>query len=475
MTSAIPWILFRATVVCAWRRGLPVLAANPLVAVCVAGVALALPLLAPLVGRRLGPAAVALAGDEALARSFAVSVGFTSALAGAAVASLAPRDAVGPQLAAAPVSRLVTFLSVTALPLLLVASAIGALAVLFLVPFTAETPGGTRAAFVVLAGAAATAALGAALAETALGLARAAPSALLALGALAATWTLSTVTAGGGVLLGPLAYVAAALRGSAPALAEPLAVLGATTAVGVVAWAVTAARSAEPPPRGRIRSVLPVPSDPRLASFAVAVKRTVRRRALRRHALGVASVSASAALLLDALLPVPSEVPVFFAGATATLGAAVLPLAAAGLDREGEWFWRAVPVAPGPRAVAASLALVLLAFALVALAVFPVALFAPVQAVEYAKLAVAAALTFASALVAGTLVPWRGDRLPEQVASYAAFALVAIALWLVVSTAARNAPLVGLSERVVTALSVPLVLVTSIAAVALRAERRERA
>lgn len=474
MTSAIPWILFRATVVCAGRRALGVFAANPVVALCVGGVVVALPLLAALAGRKLGPdLAVALASEEALARSFALSVGFTSALAGAAVAALAPREALGPQLAAAPVSRFVTFLSVTALPLLLAATAVAALAVLFLLPFAAATPGGTRAAFVVLAGGAAAASLGAALGESAAGVARGSPSALVALAALGCAWTLATVAGGGDLLLGPLSYLAAALRAPAVPLAEPLGILGATTAAGLAVWTVGAARPVEPPPRSRVRSVLPVPRDPRLASFAVALKRAGRRSALRRHALGVAAVSAGGALLLDALLPVPPDVPFFFAGATATLGAAVLPLAAAGLDREADWLWRAVPERAAPRAVASSLALVLLAFALAALAVFPVALFAPVPAVEHAKLAVAGALTFAAALVAGTLVPWRGDRLPDQLASYAAFALVGIALWLVVSTAARNAPFVGLPERVATALAVPLVLVSSLVFVAARAERRE--
>ena len=83
------------------------------------------------------------------------------------------------------------------------------------------------------------------------------------------------------------------------------------------------------------------------------------------------------------------------------------------------------------------------------------------------------ALYSSAALVAGALVPWRGDRLPEQLASYGAFALVATALWLAVSAAARSAPFVGLPERLFTAIAVPLVLVASVAAVAVRVARRE--
>ena len=43
-------------------------------------------------------------------------------------------------------------------------------------------------------------------------------------------------------------------------------------------------------------------------------------------------------------------------------------------------------------------------------------------------------------LLAGSVVPWRSDRLAEQLGGYAAFGLVLSALWFVL---ARAAPLLG--------------------------------
>jgi hypothetical protein len=55
-------------------------------------------------------------------------------------------------------------------------------------------------------------------------------------------------------------------------------------------------------------------------------------------------------------------------------------------------------------------------------------------------LAVGAFVVLGAALLAGSIVPWRSDRLAEQLGAYAAFGVVLSALWFVL---AHSASLLG--------------------------------
>ena len=60
----------------------------------------------------------------------------------------------------------------------------------------------------------------------------------------------------------------------------------------------------------------------------------------------------------------------------------------------------------------------------------------PIAPVTLAPLAAAALVVLGAALLAGALVPWRSERLTEQLGAYAAFAAVLTAVWLALAHAA---------------------------------------
>ena len=380
------WMLCRAELCCVARRLEAAFEANPLVVGAGALGLAALPALALWSGVRVAPELRAAAAQP----SFGLSIGLAAAVTGALVTLLAPASrALGSQLEAAPLSRLTVFAGLTALPLGLLLCAFALPAALFVTPAA-----GGRTPFVLgrLLGAAA---LGGAAAEAALALAR---RSLLGV----------PVAAGVGL-------IALALRDVSP-LAVPL-------------WlAAAAARPDEPAERGSVRVLACTP-------FGSALARYVRRRELRRQVLAALALTAVGALVLR-LTGVPRAAGALLAGSTALLGAAVVPLAATGLDRPGAWLWRASP-ASRARVAARNEAAALVAGACVAAAGFGVALaLEPVPPVTLAPLAAAALVVLGAALLAGALVPWRSERLAEQLGAYAAFAAVLTALWLALAHAA---------------------------------------
>jgi hypothetical protein len=205
--------------------------------------------------------------------------------------------------------------------------------------------------------------------------------------------------------------LAAALRGSSSASVYIVAGLA------LALWLAAAAfRPDAPLTRAAVRMLA-------RGTFTSALARYVRVRELRIQAFAaVAAAGAGAALLRAVQMPRSSAAAV--AAATGVLGAAVFPLAAAGIDARADWLWRA---APRSRAVLACLfeAAALLAAAVVALvAVLAALAAAPVAPGRVLPLAAFAAVAFAAALVAGAVVPWRPRRPAEQLGTYAAFVLL---------------------------------------------------
>jgi hypothetical protein len=378
----------------------------------------------------------ALAAHPSVALSLALSVGTTAGLAGVLVATVAPRRSfLGAQLAAAPLRPLAVFAVVTCVPVIAAGAVASVIGLAFLVPAL----GADTAPAAVAAGWAGFS-LGAAAAEGALAV-RASPAGLAAVAGVAGLWALASAGAGAGALVGPFGYLAAAVNGEPTVFGPPVPALVCVAVLGLGLWALAAAmRPEEQSARAMVRAVLPVPSRPVGAAFAAAVKRYARRRELRRHATGVIVLAGGGGVLLGASLGVEPEPVLLFAGGLAALGAAAVPLAAAGIDAEAEWLWRAAPIRRGVLAAAAMPAAQICGLAAAAAAVAPVVAWGRPAGRPVVEVLAVAVFCAAAATLAGALVPWRVDRPAEQLASLAAFAAVAGGLWLALSRAATAVP-----------------------------------
>jgi hypothetical protein len=474
MTSAVLWKLSRAVAACSWRRVSPFLRQNPLVALVAAALAAAVPVVAVVFGRRLAAGfAEAVAADETFAHVLALDLAFSGALIGATIASLAPgRAFLGAQLEAAPVSRLASFVALTAVPVLALGAAGCALGALFLVPLTADTPGGGAVGLVLLAGGALAAAGGAAAAEAVRGAVRGSGAAVLALGGLGVLWAAGAGVAGGGALLGPFALLVDVSRGER-AVPEPLLALGAFVAGALALWLLAAATRPAGREGLRVRgALLPLPRHPFGAALVGGLKRYSRRPELRRHAAAVLAVAGLGGLVLVGLLSVDAAVAVVAAGGVGALGAAVLPLSCGGVDREAEWLWRSSPQPRAATALASAVAALALAAVVTAGALAPATVAEHAALSTYLSLGVAVAIVFSAALLAGALVPWRSDRVADQVVSYAALAAATLALWLALSAAARRVVAAGIPSVAVGAAVVALALACGLTGHAAGSSRR---
>jgi hypothetical protein len=380
-----------AQLCCFWRRLDNAFAAAPLLIGAAGLGAAALPAIAFVVGSRAAPAL--RAADPAV---LALGAGLAAALAGALLTLLAPgRHALGAQLEAAPVPRRTAFVGLTLLPPTAALAVLAVPVALFAAPVAGrETP-------------------------------------------LVIVRLLGAAAAGGAGAEAVLAFARRSLRGVPVAAVLPLFVLARHSAL-VVAFAIavwlgaSASRPDERPARAAVRLTA-------RGLLGTTAFRYLRRADLRRQAAAACVLAIAGAAALRGA-GVPGQVALLFAGATALLGAAVVPLAAPGIDRRAEWLWGCVP--RRRREVAALHALVALALG-AAVAVIGVAaslVVAPASPAVVLPLAVAAVVTLGAASLAGSLVPWRPDRLTDQFGAYAAFGVVLSGLWFAL---ARSAPLVG--------------------------------
>jgi hypothetical protein len=326
----------------------------------------------------------------------ALGAGLAAALAGGFVTLLAPGARVlGSQLDAAPIPQVRAFVG---LRLFAPLAALVLLALPVVVFVVAAARGATPLVLVRLLGAAA---LGAAGTEAALALAR---RSFVGLPTAAAVALL--LLARDSVLLAPGA---------------------------VAVWtAALALRPAERVARAQVNLLA-------RSRAATAAMRYARRRDLRRQAAVGMGLAVTGAVALRAL-DVPHDVAVLFGGVTAVLGAAVFPLAAPGLDRRANWLWRSVPVRPATLALVHGAVALALAFVLAAAGVTLTFAAAPTRPAVVLPLGAATSVLLGSALLGGSLVPWRAERLGDQLGSYAAFGVVAAAVAFVL---ARIAPVIG--------------------------------
>ena len=398
--------------VCLARRLRGALEHGPAVTVLIALAGLSVPFALVLGGRSLG-AALGPGLDADAARGLVTGLGLAAAAAGAAVALAAPGAAgLGPQLRAAPLRRRDVVLALTFLPAALGAAPAAAALVALTVPFAAATPGGAVAALPLVLAVAAAAAAGAATAESLLAAARGNAAGALGIATAAAVWL-----ATGGVALGPLDAAARSLAGSRSAVAS-----GGAAALVLLAlsceWLVLAARRPAERPVSSPRVLMRVPRRPLPAVMALSLKRLLRRRELRRS-VGATLILAAAGAGIASTGGSPPAASAVLAAGTASLGASLLPLAEPGLARQARWLVATAPVSREGAAAAGGAVAAALAIAATLVVSAPFAIAVPA---ELPKLALLALVTACAALAAGSLVPWRGERLADQFASFAAFA-----------------------------------------------------
>jgi hypothetical protein len=376
---------------CSARRLEGAFAAAPiLVGTAALGVAV-LPAFAFWGGERAGST---LRAGNPTALAFGAAI--MAALVGAVLTLLAPgRRLLGAQLEAAPVPRLTSFVGLSLFSPCVVLALLGLPLALFVAPVAGrETP------FVLVR-------------------------------------LLGAAAAGGASVEAALAFGRRSLRGlPVVACLALLAVAWRNPVVAPVAVALWIAAAAVRPDERSVRASVRLLACGRFRTTAV---RYARRRELRRQAVAACVLAASGAAALRGA-GVPHQVAALFGGSTALLGAAVVPVAAPGLDRRGEWLWRSAPWPRSALALLHGLVALTLAATVAATGAGLSLAVAPVAVPFVLPLAVAMPVVLGAALLAGAVVPWRSDRLAEQLGAYAAFGVL---LSLLGFALARAAPVIG--------------------------------
>lgn len=385
--------------------------------------AVGVPVGAFIAGRRLSDAFAVAVGDPVAVRSLALGLAATGLVAGVAVGLLAPGPAaLGAQLVAAPVRRATLVFATSLAPMGLAAGAAAVPGLLFSVPLA-----GARAAPALLALTAAMS-LGAAGAEAGRGLAARDAAALVALAGAGVAWVLPALLWGEGAETGPFAALVVSLPEGPVAL--PALTGAAVTGCATALWlAVSSRRPAARAPAAPWLVLLPVARCGPAAIVATTSKRIGRRSELRAHVVATVFLPAAAAYALGLALDVRGEALLGFAAALTLTAVAVLPSVALGLQGEQSWLVRSAPQG-GARSAAAACAGGMLAgaalLAAVATITAPVAHGGPGALLQVES---AAAFVLGSGAIAGALVPWRADRVLQQLAAFGALFGVVLVLW----------------------------------------------
>jgi hypothetical protein len=173
-----------------------------------------------------------------------------------------------------------------------------------------------------------------------------------------------------------------------------------------------------------------------------------RRSDVRLAAVGAVGFGI-AGTAIGSLGSSPAPGGFLLATTTALLGATVCSLAVGGALSDGGWLWRAGPADRGLTVASG----VVVGIAGSALPVVVVGVGAAAFAgADWPAAGVVGALVIAgsaAALVAGAVVPWRGKGVGDQMATFAAFAAIAIASSLLVGLVAPRLVALGLSDVVV--------------------------
>jgi hypothetical protein len=403
-----------------------------LLAALAAGAAVGLPVGAFAAGRRLSSPFGAAVADPVVVRSLALGFAATGLVAGIALALLTPGPAaLGRQLAAAPVPRSTLVFATSFAPMGCAAAVAAVPALLFSVPLA-----GARTAPALLALAAAVS-VGAAGAEGGRVLAGGDLAGLVALGGAGVAWVVPALAWGEGAETGPLAAFVVSLPHGA--VAVPSLCAACTAVAGIALWLAAAVRRGPPRSRGVPSTVVvPVPRAARAAVAATTLKRIGRRSELRAHLFATTALTVAAAYALAFALHVRGEALLGFVAGLGLTAVAVLPSVALGLLHEQSWLVASAPSGRRGSAAAAGAAGMLAgAVLLVALCVLsaPVARGDPGTLLQLES---AAAFVLGCGAIAGALVPWRADRVLQQLAAYGALLAVVLVLWLAIGRAGRE-------------------------------------
>jgi hypothetical protein len=175
---------------------------------------------------------------------------------------------------------------------------------------------------------------------------------------------------------------------------------------------------------------------------------------------------AAAAYGLSLALHVRGEALLGFAAGLALTAVAVLPSVALGLVREQSWLLRSAPRGRADSAAAAAAAGMCAGAALVVAVALIAAPVARGDLSTALQLESATAFVLGCGAIAGALVPWRADRVLQQLAAYGALLGVVLVLWL---AAGRGGDELGLSADVLALVAGNVVAAAGLAAAAVSA------
>jgi len=416
--------------------------AAPLPAAIVAVLVAVAPLLLARVGAALGNELAPSVASSGVGAALVLGPCLAAAAAGGVLAaSLPTRALLGQQIGAGPFSDRSAVVAPLLLPAILatlvVVPSLGALTASLAGPF----PGG-RIAGLALGVAILAAVVAGAIAAEGIEIAmRGRRRGLLGIGIGLGAW-MAVGEAIGNAPLGPLAAVGLALEGTVSSwVAFGIASVVALSLGSV--WVGLASRRPERRPRSVPRRHLEVVwrlPAPAAASSLVARRLDVRHATI--GALGFGSVGALVAVVGGA----PSPGPFLLATTTTLLGSLVAALATFGILASGSWIWLGAP--RSLRSIAAVAWLVGLSAAAI-----PVGAIAAVAAIisgvdgHTAGVVTVLVVTGAAvATIAGSLVPWRGEGVGDQLSSVGACIAVALALSLVIGLIAPRLTTVGLPD-----------------------------
>ena len=431
------WKLFSSVWKCAWRRVRPAMVEYPLLALLAAAACIAVPLGAALAGARLAEPFEGVRADPASLGSLALGIGATGIVAGAAFALLAPSSGLlGRRLEGAPISRVSAAWSLTVAPACAAGAVLLAPPALFAVALVGE-----RGLALVAAGAGAVL-LGAALGEGLRLCSRGVPVGAAFAAVVGVVWAVGGLVSGAGPEQGPAAALVPMLgRGSA---ARPLCTLLAAAVVGAALWLAACAVPRADHRGLREARMTRLPRGVHAALSVATARRLVRRPELQVQAFAAVFVPLAAAGALHFALEVGGEPLLGFAAGLSLTAAALIPAAAHGLGLDAAWLFAAAPRSRTGLATAVAAAGVVVAAALVvatSLLAVPVARASPAT---YLELEGVVAFVLGCAALGGSTVPWRPDRLLQQLGSYGATAAVVIVAWAALGRLEDPAAAVGL-------------------------------
>ena len=462
--------LSRAVVRCQVRRLRTTAGSAPLPTAVVIVLVTVAPLALARVGRALGEELAAGVPFREISIALVAGPCLAAGAAGAVIAASFPmRAALGPQVAAGPFGTRSALAASLPLPATVAALVFLPSLLSLSLSIAASFPGGQLAGL-ALAAAIVSALPSGAVAFEGVQIALRGPHLrLLLVGACGVAWLLvgavATVTP-----LGPLAPAALAITGTESAW--PALVVSAVTTIAFgTAWIGLAAerRDQRGRPCGR-RHLGVVWRRPIPAAVAGLVWRRadVRRGALAAALLGVAGAVATA----GSRAAPPG--PFLLATTTCLLGSLVAALAGWGMLVPGVWLWRSAPQDPLVVARITWLVGLVGVAAPVALVGTFVAAWSDIDAQAAGVVTVLTVAAAATATFAGTLVPWHGDGLADQVSSLSAFAAVAVATSLGVGVAAPRLAAAGVPDPATAMLLCALASGLAVLALARRLERDRR-